>query len=280
MRIRGSYAVVTGASRGLGRALAIELARQGAARVALIARDAGALGDTAEVVRAAGAEAMVVPCDLNRPPDIALAAGAVLEAFGGRVDLLVNAAGVGVWRRFLDTGEEEHAEMMAVNYWGAFWWIRGLLPSMLSRRRGRIINVSSGSARIALATSAGYSASKAALTALSESLHREFRSQGVGTLVVHPGNIDTAFWQSGRIALGEVPPLIRLAPKLRAAGAARSILRAARFGMASRTFPLPVAVLARLNQLWVRAGDFLLWRWGLPLLLALLLGRAVWRFLT
>jgi len=275
MRIRGRTAIVTGASSGIGHAVAIRLARQGAS-VALVARRRRELDSVASAIRADGGQAIVVPCDVTDLADV-LAANNEVSAKWGAVDILVNAAGVGIWKNFEDISEAEHHQMMNVNYWGSFNWIRRVLPGMVDQRRGRIVNISSASGKFALSVTSGYSASKFAITGLSEALHRQYLGTGIGVSCIHPGSVGTSFWDESRIPKATLPPLVRYAPKLSPASAARSVIYAIRFGFPSLTPPIFVNLLAKLNGIWLRFGDLMLWRWFVPALVSVLAARFLYR---
>lgn len=268
MKIRGSVAVVTGASSGIGRSVAIALARRGAA-VALVARRRKELDAVADEIRSRGGRAEAFPCDVSDPAAVARAAGEARRVLGP-IEILVNSAGLGVWRPFAATTDAEHRAMMAVNYWGTFQWIRALLPEMRERRRGAIVNVVAGSGKFALSITSGYSASKFAVAGLSESLRRELLGSGVTVGAVFPGSVRTSFWNDASIDRAELPPLVRFSPKLSPAAVARQVVWMVRLGLAERTLPVFVAFTARLDALWTRLGDLLLWRWLLPTTLGLL----------
>jgi len=271
MRIKGTTAIVTGASSGLGRAVALWLARRGA-DVALVARRRDLLEEVAVEVRALGRRALVVPTDVAVREEVLRAFEDVVEGLG-QPDILVNAAGIAVWKAFLDVTELEHRAMMDVNYWGAFHWIRAALPGMRALGRGHIVNISSGTGKIGLSVTSGYSASKFALTGLSESLHRELLGTNLNVSCVHPGSIRTGFWDPVAIPRDGVPPLVRFAPKMSPQAVARTVGSCVRWGFAVRTVPVFVGLLARANAIWIRLGDLMLWKWFIPLLgMALLLG--------
>ena len=273
MRIAEKTAVVTGASRGIGRAVALDLARAGA-DVVLVARSEDRLREVAGRLRETGRAAWVVPCDVGDPDAVAEAARQARAAVG-EIHILVNAAGIGVWRPYLDITPDEHEAMMATNYWGTFWWIRHLLPGMIERGAGVVVNISSGSGKFAFGVTSGYSASKFAVTGLSEALHRECRSAGVRVCCLHPGSVRTDFWDPDRIRLAEIPPVIRYAPKMSPAAVARNVRLAVWTGMPVRTFPVFLALLVRINALWIRAGDLVLWKWFVPALVVGLLLRVL-----
>jgi short-subunit dehydrogenase len=271
MRIRGSVALVTGASTGIGRATAVALARRGAT-VVLVGRDGAALEVTAREVRERGGRALVQLSDVTDRQDVERAAARVTSELGP-VDILVNAAGSAYWRPFFAISEAEHREMMAVNYWGTFHWIRSVLPAMRERRRGAIVNIVAGSGKFALATTSGYSASKFAVAGLSEALRRELQGTGVAVSALFPGSVRTRFWSAERIDRQRLPPLVSFSPKLSPEAVARGVVVAIWFGLAERSLPFFVGLLARVNALSTRLGDLVLWRWFLPLLAALWLTR-------
>lgn len=273
MRISGKSAVVTGASRGIGRAIALDLARAGA-DIVLVARSEDRLREVADRVRELGREAHVVPCDVTDPDAVALAATRAGTAVG-EVHILVNAAGIGIWKPFLEITPDEHEAMMATNYWGTFWWIRHVLPAMAERGTGVIVNISSGAGKFAFGVTSGYSASKFAVTGLSEALYREHRSRGVRVCCLHPGSVRTDFWDPDNIRLSDVPPMVRYSPKISPAAVARNVRLVVWTGMPVRSFPVFLALLVRINALWIRAGDLVLWKWFVPVLTVGLLLRVL-----
>jgi len=267
MRLRGTIGVVTGASSGIGRAVALDLARQGV-HLALVARDAVALGEVATLAAAHGVRTLVVPLDVADAAAVAAGCARIREQLG-EPDLLVNAAGFAVWKPFLDVDVDEHRQMMDVNYWGTFHCLRELLPGMRARGRGGIVNVSAGTGTFALAVTSGFSASKFAVRGLSEALYRELRGSGVQVSCLHPGSVRTPFWDDGRIPPAGLPAIVRYAPKLSPAAVARQVRYCLWFGFPVRTIPIFVAFLARLDAIWVRLADLVLWKWFVPAALAL-----------
>jgi gluconate 5-dehydrogenase len=183
-------AIVTGASRGIGRAVALGLARAGADLV-LAARSRGALDETAREVQALGRRAIGLPTDLARPEDItALREGA--ERAYGRVDVLVNNAGVN--EALVPTSDlslEEWNRTLAVNLTAAFLCCRAVGPGMVSRGRGAIVNVGSIMADVGMPRALAYCVSKAGLAALTRSLAAEWARSGVRVNLVAPGFVDT-----------------------------------------------------------------------------------------
>lgn len=183
-------AVITGASRGIGRATALAFGKRGV-RVALLARGGARLDATTADVRALGVEARAFACDVASAPDVDRTAEQVIASLGvPRV--VVNNAGI-VRRGVLvqETRPEEWDEVIAVNLRGPFLISRAFLPAMVSARRGRLVHVSSISATLGSPGAASYAASKWGLVGLAKSLAEELRGTGLQSVAVLPGSVDT-----------------------------------------------------------------------------------------
>jgi NAD(P)-dependent dehydrogenase (short-subunit alcohol dehydrogenase family) len=187
-------AVVTGAGRGIGRAVATTLARAGAA-VALAARSAGELEGVAREVRAAGGRALVVATDVRQEAAVEALARQTLAEWG-RVDVLVNAAGLATFAPVTDSKLDDWDQILAVNLRGAVLCCRAVLPAMIARRRGTIINVGSVVTSRTLTGSAAYTASKYGLLGFSRVLAEEMRAHGVRVGVLSAGATDTPLWDA------------------------------------------------------------------------------------
>lgn len=192
--LENQVAVVTGASRGLGRAYAAALAEAGAA-VALVARGAMELGSFARELSSVGHRVISIAADVTDDDAVQRAANHVLSVFGG-VDLLVNSAGVGMpMGPFADAAIERWWRTIEVNVKGPALWSRALLPSMMRRRSGRIINLASIAGTRAIANWSAYTTSKTALIRLSETLALEGAASGVRVFPIHPGTVRTPMTQ-------------------------------------------------------------------------------------
>jgi NAD(P)-dependent dehydrogenase (short-subunit alcohol dehydrogenase family) len=194
LKLAGQVAVVTGAGRGIGRAIAGALAREGAA-VALAARSGSELDGVAREIRQAGGQALVVPTDVRQEASVeALVRRALAE--WRQVDVLVNAAGVAIFAPVTDSKLDDWDQMLAVNLRGAVLACRAVLPAMIGRRRGTIINVGSVVTSRALTGSAAYTASKYGLLGFSRVLAEEMRPHGVRVGVLSAGATDTPLWDA------------------------------------------------------------------------------------
>jgi len=182
-------AFVTGASRGIGRACAIALAQAGR-RVAVAARDLTKLEEVASEIRAAGAEAFVIPVDISSAESIKQAIAKAVEDFG-RIDILVNNAGITRDGLALRMKKDDWDAVLAANLTGAFLAIQQVLHGMMRERWGRIINISSVVAEAGNPGQANYVASKAGLIGLTKTIAQEMASRNITVNAVAPGFIDT-----------------------------------------------------------------------------------------
>ncbi len=184
--------IVTGASSGIGAALARELARRGT-MVALVARRADRLDEVLADCVVTAPASRSYPADLSDPERAAELALTIWDDFGG-VDVLVNNAGIPLRRPVQRVTMDEVRRAMTVNYFSPVAMTLALLPGMLARRRGTIVNVSSLGGRLGIPTEAAYCGSKFALAGWSESMAGDLAGTGVSVRLVLPGAIDTEIW--------------------------------------------------------------------------------------
>jgi 3-oxoacyl-[acyl-carrier protein] reductase len=194
--LAGQVAVVTGAARGIGEAIALRLARMGAT-VVLTARDSGRLTQVKAAIEQEAGKAIALPCDLLDAKAIAVLAEQVREQCG-RCDVLVNNAGIGVLRKpLIELPVEEWDQMMDTNLRAPYLMIRSLAPMMITARSGHIINISSLAGRNVLPEGAAYSASKWGLNGMTYSVAEELRQFNVRVSVIAPGSVNTHFGGPG-----------------------------------------------------------------------------------
>ena len=190
LTLTGRVAVVTGGSRGIGRAIAVELAQHGAAIGICYREREDAAQETAALVRAHNVPVFAGQCDVSDETSVGEFFGRVRTELGP-IDILVNNAGIVRDSLLIYMPRERWDEVLDTNLGGAFLCIRAVARDMLLRRWGRIINIVSASGDVGGIGQAGYSASKAGLLGLTRTLAREFARQGVLVNAVSPGLIDT-----------------------------------------------------------------------------------------
>lgn len=179
--------MVTGASMGIGALTARELARRGA-QVVLVARGAYRLREQASLINAEGGKAAAIPADVSDPGQVERLVADTLDAFG-RIDVLVNNAGVGWKKLYAHSSPADIRQVVAINLTGPMLLTRAVLPEMLHRHRGTIINVASVSGRVAVDPL--YSATKYGLRGFSLSLRRQLADSGISVCTVCPGKVRT-----------------------------------------------------------------------------------------
>jgi NAD(P)-dependent dehydrogenase (short-subunit alcohol dehydrogenase family) len=192
--LRGGTAVVTGASRGIGRAIALRLAEAGA-DLALWARDAAALHQVADEVSALGVRAQATVCDVADPAAVRAAAERVRQGLPP-VTIVVNNAGAVLRKPTVDITDAEWRHVQAVNVDGTFYVTRAFLPE-LTRASGRVINISSIAGREGTALLAAYCAAKHAVVGLTRALAEELRAAKVSVNAICPGSVDTIMLREG-----------------------------------------------------------------------------------
>jgi short-subunit dehydrogenase len=191
---RSSAALVTGASAGIGSAIARELAARGHGLV-LVARRKERLTALADELRAQhGISAEVIPCDLAKPAPRARLASRISD-LGLDVEILVNNAGFATGGPFVKSDPSRELEQVRVLVEAVVALTSAFLPAMVARRRGAILNVASTAGMQPMPYSAGYSAAKAYVLTFSEALHQEVRGRGVTVTALAPGPVETDFWQ-------------------------------------------------------------------------------------
>jgi 3-oxoacyl-[acyl-carrier protein] reductase len=205
--LNNRVALVTGGSRGIGRAIAVSLAEAGAA-IAVNYRDKAAEArNVAETIRGAGGRAMAVGADVSRAAEVAAMMAAV-ERDLGPVDVLINNAGIGLVRTVDDLTEDDFDRTIAVNLKSVFLCTQAVVPGMRARQWGRIVNISSGAARGAGGVGPHYNASKAGMEGMTRGYAARLVKDGITVNAVAPSLIETDMVRSGvaaspaRIPLG------------------------------------------------------------------------------
>ncbi|WIM09653.1 3-oxoacyl-ACP reductase family protein [Enhydrobacter sp.] len=205
--VSGRTALITGGSRGIGRAIAISLAEAGAAVAVNFRDNAAAAQSVVETIRKAGGRAMAVRADVSSSTEVAAMVAAVRRELGA-IDVLVNNAGIGLIRTIDELTEDVFDQTIAVNLKSAFLCTQAVVPEMRARGWGRIVNISSGAARGAGGIGPHYNASKAGLEGLTRGYAARLVKDGITVNAVAPSLIETDMVRSGlasspaRIPLG------------------------------------------------------------------------------
>jgi len=187
--LKGKKALITGAGKGIGKALAIAFAKEGIS-VALLSRTTTDLEEVAEQVRAFGVEALVVEADVSNLNAVNNAADKVLKSFG-TIDILVNNAGIGKFGNFMDLEPSAWEQVININLMGAYYVTRAFLPQMIERKIGDIINISSTAGLNGNAMTSAYSASKFGLIGMTDSLMKEVRKHNIRVNCLIPSTVAT-----------------------------------------------------------------------------------------
>src|SRR5215212_6112701 len=253
--LRGEVALVTGGSRGLGLALSRELAGQGC-RLAICARDESELEAARVELAQGGAEVLAVPCDVADPTQVAAMVEAITRHYG-RIDILINNAGIMVVAPVETLTRADFERVMAVNFWGVLNPTLAVLPGMRAQGSGRIVNITSIGGKIAVPHLLPYTCAKFAAVGFSEGLRAELADTGITVTTVVPGLMRTGSHLNAEFggeqadeyrwfALGASAPYpIAISPDR----AARLIVRAAKRGQAECTYPVSAVFAARLSGL-------------------------------
>jgi short-subunit dehydrogenase len=201
---RDSVVIVTGASRGIGRAAALEFARKGA-KVVLASRTIPRMEELSKEITALGSEALIIPCDVSVETECKQMVSKAIDRFG-HVDVLVNNAGFGYYAAVENFKTEDLNKIFLTNLYGAIWCAQAVIPHMKGRRTGHIVNVSTVLSKRSVPYMTGYCMTKSAMNAMDEGMRLELRPFGIGVTLVCPGLTETDF-QSNADRIGYAPPI-------------------------------------------------------------------------
>lgn len=201
MKLQGKVAIITGGGRGIGEATALAFAREGA-DLAIASRTRTELDQVAAKIQELGGQVQAIPTDVSNRDEVTRLIEVTLTAYG-QIDILVNAAGVyGPIGLLWEVNTEKWVQAMEVNLFGTFFGCQAVLPHMIDRRQGKIINFSGGGATSPLSRFTAYGVSKTAVVRLTETLAEEVKEFNVQVNVIAPGAVDTRL-QDAVLAAGE-----------------------------------------------------------------------------
>lgn len=190
MNIQGKVALITGASRGIGRAIALELAQQGMKRLILVARNRKRLAEVATEIEAMGVEAVTLAIDLTQPTQVNIAVAQLWRSYAP-IHILVNCAGVASQKSFLQSKLPQLQEELSVNLLGMYTLTSLIARRMVTRGEGTIVNVSSLMGKVAAPTMATYSATKFAILGFTQALRKELATHNIQVVALLPTLTDT-----------------------------------------------------------------------------------------
>jgi short-subunit dehydrogenase len=252
-QVAGARVLITGASQGIGRALALDGARRGA-KLTLVARSEAMLNEVAAEARRLGAEVEVVAADITRPDDRRRMLDQAVKRFGG-LDILINNAGIGTTGHFVEAAEDRLRKIMEVNFFALTETCRQAIPILKYGRRPMIVNISSVAGKRGIPARSDYSASKFAVQGFTEALRAEMVRFGIDVLAVCPGLTATNFPQNMIENKARVPMdhLRAMTPEQVAAATYRAVER----GKHEIVLTWQGKAMVWLNRLFPRLVDFL-----------------------
>jgi NAD(P)-dependent dehydrogenase (short-subunit alcohol dehydrogenase family) len=259
-KLRGTTAVITGATSGIGRETALEFVRAGA-RVVVAGRREERLQELTAEIAAMGGQSLAVSTDVADQTQVERLIEQAFKQFG-RIDVLVNNAGVGMAARFDEMSLEDFRRVMDVNFWGAVYACKAVVPQMRKQQGGGvIINISSILGKRGMPFETAYCASKFALAGFSEALRTEVMADGIDVSTIFPGAVETEIFATAANQTGmEVPGIL---PKFPARAMARVIVRDARFPQPEIVMALDAQAINFFNTLVPGLVDIAL-GWSVP----------------
>lgn len=191
--LKDKVVIITGGGRGIGEAVALLLAEH-KAKVVIVSRTEKEILQVAKQIEARGEQVLPIKVDVSDPAQVDQMVERIMERFG-RIDVLINNAGIGLYKSVLETSPEEWDNVMAVNLKGVFLGSKAVLATIIKQGAGTIINISSGAGKIGYPDLAAYCASKFGVLGFTESLAKEVSSQGIKVFAVCPGDTNTKMYQ-------------------------------------------------------------------------------------
>lgn len=269
-QVRGQTVVITGATSGIGRETAGAFARAGA-QVVVAGRRGERLTELVSEIEGRGGQALAVRTDVAEQEQVENLVQQTVDRFG-RMDVLVNNAGVGIAARFEEQSIEDFRGVMEINFWGAVYGCKAAVPRMKAQPQGGvIINVSSILGKRGMPFETAYCASKFALAGFSEALRTEVMADGIDVSTIFPGAVESEIWDAAQNQTGmELPNLL---PKFPAKELARIIVQDARFPQPEIVMSLDAQAINLFNTLAPGMMDFVLGQ-SLPFIEGMRAGRS------
>ena len=239
MNFDNQVVLITGASSGIGRCLAVDFAKRGTVVIGC-GRSQERLDRTLNEVRRASPSSVMIACDVGNRQEVQSMVAKVLADFG-KFDILINNAGIGMRKPFAETSVDIIEEIMRTNYLGMVYCTHAVLPTMIARGSGHIVNISSVAGIFGTLNLSGYCASKFAMNGFSESLYYELKPLGIHVSVICPGPVRTDFNRAFADIKPKSPGFLMLAPET----VSRLVLRAIDAKKFEAIMPWSVALICR-----------------------------------
>jgi uncharacterized protein len=214
MEIKGKTVLVTGASSGVGAAIAKEMAVAGASELLLLARNENELKNVAAAIASLGGKARIYPVDLSNPDQVTAIAQRI-EREVAVPDIIVNNAGSGQWKFLDETSPKEIQDMMAVPYFAAAWLTRAFLPAMRARNSGHIVNISSVGSRFVWPGATAYIAARWAIRGLTQALRADLHDYHIGVTLYESAAIESPYWVHNPGSRERIPKIAIIIPALK-----------------------------------------------------------------
>lgn len=257
MQIEGKTVLVTGASSGVGAAIAKAMAKAGAAEILLLARNEEALKKAASEVEVAGVAARIFPVDLSDSEQTLDTARRIM-ADVGVPDILVNNAGSGQWKFLDETSPAEIEAMMALPYFAAAWLTSAFLPAMRQRGSGHVVNISSVASRIVWPGATAYTAARWAMRGLSEALRADLYGSGIGVTLYESGEIESPYWLHNPGSRDRIPKISKMLPALKAEDVGAAIVAGVRGNKRLIVIPFTMKIIYGLHYVFPWAVQWLM----------------------
>ena len=242
MDFKDQVIMITGASNGIGKQIAFDFAARGAVVVGC-GRSIARLNETLKQVRRASPSAAMIGCDVGNAEQVQGMVAKVLADYG-KIDILINNAGIGMRRPFVETSLETVEAITRTNYLGAIYCAHAVLPAMIARGRGHIVNISSVAGKIGTLNMAAYCGSKFALNGWSESLYHELKPLGIRVSLICPGPVETDFNRDFRDTVPKSPSSLFVTPEV----VCREVIKAIEKNRFEVVMPRRLALLSAFHR--------------------------------
>lgn len=257
MQIEGKTVVVTGASSGVGAAIAKAMGKAGAAKILLLARNEETLKKIASEVEALGATAHIYPVDLSDSEQTLDTARRIMSDVGVP-DIVVNNAGSGQWKFLEETSPAEIEAMMALPYFAAAWLTSAFLPAMRQRGSGHIVNISSVASRIVWPGATASTAARWAMRGFSEALRSDLQGSGIGVTLYESGEIESPYWQHNPDSRDRIPKISKMLPALKVEDVGAAVVAGVRSDKRLIVIPFAMKIIYALHYVFPWAVQWLM----------------------